>query len=135
MTKYHYKQFNDELDHLSEAVKARKPDEIVTVMTTQPENKIWADVLKKTLYEGEYDNSASRAILLYNIAETSDDTSETSAKASVEQVFSTIKVNSGGIKAISRLGNLNPSNARPRPIEIQLTTFLTSKWWCQMSNI
>ena len=68
MTTGHYKQFIDKLGLLSEAVKARKVDETVTLTTTLPENKIWADIVKKTVDERDYDNSASKAILLYKIA-------------------------------------------------------------------
>ena len=120
MTTWHYKQFNDKVDHLSEAIKARKPHESVTVTTTLPENKYWDDVIKKTLDGREYDNSASKASLIYNIAETADATSETSAKASVPPAFSEIKVDSGCIKAISRLGKPNATNARPQLIDVPL---------------
>ena len=119
-TTCHCRQFNDKLYHLSETFKARKPDETFTVTTALPENKIWADIVNKTLDEHAYDNSASKAILLYNIAGTSAAISETSAKASVERVFSKIKLNSGCIRAVSWLGKLNSTNARPRPIEVQL---------------
>ena len=64
MTTGYYRHFNEKLDPLSEAVKASKPEEAVTITTTLAENKIWADVVKKTLDEREYDNSASKAILL-----------------------------------------------------------------------
>ena len=99
-TTCHYKQFNDKFYHVSERVKARKPDETFTVTTALPESKIWADVVNKTLVEHDYDNDASKAILLYTIGGTSNAISETSTKASVEQVFSKIKVNSGCIKAV-----------------------------------
>ena len=75
--------------------------------------------MKKTLDERDYDSKAQETIVLYNIPESSTPHEDPNVQTFCEK----LKIAPSRIKNLSRLGKFKPeSTARPRPVEIQLTS-------------
>ena len=80
---------------------------------------MYADAIKKTHDERDYDNKAQETIVLYNIPESSTPHED----ANVQTFREKLKIAPSKIKNLSGLGIFKPkSTARPRPVEIQLTS-------------
>ena len=83
--------------------------------TNQP--LLYAEAMKKTLDERDYDSKAQEIIVLYNIPESSAPHEDPNVQTFLEKQ----KIAPSRIKNLSRLGKFKPeSTARPRPVEIQV---------------
>ena len=91
---------------------------------------IWAEVVKKSLDERDYDKSASETVVFYNIADHSDDIPITQQ---LDPFLKTQEIPSSVVKCTERLGErktgrnkISSVPSRPRPIEVCLNSFSIS---------
>ena len=116
------KQFGGVLSETAQTVKPIEQklatSETDRQITNSNQPLLYADAIKKTLDERDYDSKAQETIVLYNIPESS-----TPMKIQMCKLFEKLKIAPSRIKNLSRLGKFKPeSTARPRPVEIQLTS-------------
>ena len=79
----------------------------------------YADAVKRTLDERDYDIKAEETIVLFNIAEATSSHDD----SNVQTLCDKLKIVPEKIKNIVRLGKRKPeASARPRPVEIQLAS-------------
>ena len=99
-----------------------------TTMTDTTTNCSWADAVKKSLDERDYDKKSARTVIFYSVEEDKEppDSADTGNLVKIDEVaiqqLST-RMNFCDIKTrkLVRLGHEKPdSNVRPRPIELTL---------------
>ena len=79
----------------------------------------YADAVKRTLDERDYDIKAEETIVLFNFAEVTSSQDD----SNVQTLCDKLKIVPEKIKNIVRLGKGKPeASARPRPVEIQLAS-------------
>lgn len=107
------------LNHLNQSiVNLRKADTLSETETVPIQPKL-IDAVTKSLEQRDYDKEADVTLVFYNVPEHDSNTSPTD----IDKVLATLKVPSDKIKQRKRLGPANTDkNARPRPLEIVLTT-------------
>ena len=71
------------------------------IISETSEPAVWADVVKKSLDERDYDKAASEAVVFYNIADHSDDIPITQQ---LDPFLKTLEIPSSVVKCAKRLG-------------------------------
>ena len=107
------------------------------IISETSEPAVWADVVKKSLDERDYDKAASETVVFYNIADHSDDIPITQQ---LEPFLKTLEIPSSVVKCARRLGERKAGqnkkssvHSRPRPIEVCLNSVFDKR--LLMSNV
>ena len=99
-----------------------------TTMTDTTTNCSWADAVKKSLDERDYDKKSARTVIFYNVEEEKEppDSADTdnpvkTDEVAIQQLLTRMNVCDIKTRKLVRLGHKKPdSNVRPRPIELTL---------------
>ena len=99
-----------------------------TTMTDTTTNYSWADAVKKSLDERDYDKKSARTVIFYNVEEEKEPPNSADTgnpvktdEVAIQQLFTRMNVCDIKTRKLVRLGHKKPdSNVRPRPIELTL---------------
>ena len=107
------------------------------ILSETSEPAVWADVVKKSLDQRDYDQAASETVVFYKVADYSDDIPITQQ---LEPFLKTLVISSSVVKCAKRLGErktgqnkISSVTSRPRPIEVCLNSVFDKRLF--MSNV
>ena len=97
-------------------------------MTDTTTNCSWADAVKKSLDERDYDKKSARTVIFYNVEEVKEPPNSTDTgnpvktdEVAIQQLITRMNVCDIKTRKVVRLGHKKPdSNGRPRPIDLPL---------------
>lgn len=127
LTDNNFQKLEDKIDKMDEDLVKLNSSGFPQVQdenrVQSPPSSTWADVVKQTLDERDYDKQAEKTVVFYNIQDAHSNSNHTNDNNALTPILDKLSTGRTSIKSSKRLGKPNPSsNSRPRPIEVELNS-------------